>query len=246
MLTPNPRRGSQPNQRGHSHSHRESTPTADSGTPTPHGSGDAADGAATPDTNRWLQAMAANPGHSRWYAERWVKIQATGRDIFGEARLADAMAPRQADILDLGSGTGRVGGYLARAGHRVVGVDLDPYLVNVARRDWPEAEWIVGNIATASLTDASGNPRLFDLAISSGNVFTFLARSERRPALRNLALHLKPNGVGLVGFGAGRGYAFSDFFDDAAAAGLAPRFRFGTWQLGAPGDDFLVAVLVRA
>ena len=81
----------------------------------------------------WSEIVAADPGHSRRYAERWANFAAQGRDIDGEARLIDAMAPRGGRILDAGCGQGRLGGYLAGRGHRVVGVDIDPYLISVAR-----------------------------------------------------------------------------------------------------------------
>ncbi len=64
-------------------------------------------------------------------------MAAEGADLVGEARLADALAPRRAAILDAGCGSGRHAGYLHRAGHRVVGVDLDPVLVAAAEADEP-------------------------------------------------------------------------------------------------------------
>ena len=51
---------------------------------------------------------------------------AEGRDIYGEARLIDAMAERGSNILDAGCGPGRHSRYRHDAGHRVVGVDVDP------------------------------------------------------------------------------------------------------------------------
>ena len=61
-----------------------------------------------------------------------------GVDIEGEARLADALAPRQGRILDAGSGMGRVGAALVARGHRVVGVDFDPEILDQSRRTFPE------------------------------------------------------------------------------------------------------------
>ena len=70
----------------------------------------------------WMQKVAANPGHSQWYIDRFRSMAQAGKDLDGEARFIDAMAPRGARILDAGCGPGRVGGYLAAAGHDVVGV----------------------------------------------------------------------------------------------------------------------------
>lgn len=193
-----------------------------------------------PAANFWTEAVRRNPEHARGYAERWRRIQASGKDIVGEARLIDAMAPRGARILDAGCGTGRLGGYLAAAGHQVVGVDLDPHLIEVAREDHPQARWEVGNLAQLDL------PERFDLTVCAGNVLTFLAGAERRPALSRLAAHLAPGGRLVVGFGLDRGYPLGDFEADAAAAGLQLRQRFSSWELDEAADDFLVGVLHRS
>ena len=52
----------------------------------------------------------------------------------------------------------------------------------------------------------------------------------------------------MIGFGAGRGYDFEEFFTDAENAGLVVVSRFSTWDLRpfTPGADFLVAVLMLA
>lgn len=194
---------------------------------------------STPETNVWTAVTTRNPDHSANYAERWRNLERMGRDIHGEARLVDAMVERGARILDAGCGTGRVGGYLARRGHNVVGVDLDPYLIDVARTDHPLAQWHVGNLAEFTLDGAE-----FDHIVSAGNVMTFLAGSERIPALRRLGEHLAPGGRMTIGFGAGRGYEFAQFEDDLAEAGLAMQSRFSSWQLDPPSEDFLIAVII--
>ena len=190
-----------------------------------------------PDENLWSTALRRDPEHALRYAERWRRLEAAGQDIHGEARLLDAMAGRGSRILDAGCGSGRVGGYLARAGHTVTGVDLDPHLIEVARADHPEASWEVGNLAELEL------PAQFDLAVCAGNVLTFLAASERRPALARLAAHLAAEGRLVVGFGLDRGYAVEDFAADAEQAGLRLSARFGSWDLRPASEDFLVGIL---
>lgn len=203
------------------------------------------DSSPGPSANLWTEAVRGNPDHARGYAERWRRIEASGKDIYGEARLIDAMAPRAARLLDAGCGTGRLGGYLARAGHDVVGVDLDPHLIEVAREDHPGARWEVGNLAELDLRDEAGRPEQFDLQLCAGNVLTFLAGSERRPALARLAAHLAPEGRLVVGFGLDRGYDLGDFETDAEAGGLRLQQRFSTWELHPASEGFLVGVLTR-
>ena len=192
----------------------------------------------------WMQKVAADPGHSRWYIERFRAMARAGDDLVGEARLVDAMAPRGARILDAGCGPGRVGGYLAGVGHDVVGVDVDPALIEAAEHDHPGPRWLVGDLAELDLP-ARGIAEPFDVIVSAGNVMTFLAPSTRVQVLSRLVSHLKDHGRAVIGFGAGRDYEFSQFLDDAAAAGFAPDLLLSTWDLRpfADDSDFLVALL---
>jgi 2-polyprenyl-3-methyl-5-hydroxy-6-metoxy-1,4-benzoquinol methylase len=192
--------------------------------------------------NLWLQQIAANPGHSQWYIERFRTMARNGADLGGEARLIDAMVPRGARILDAGCGAGRVGGLLAAAGHVVTGVDLDPELIAAAEQDYPGPTWRVGDLAELEL------PERFDVIVCAGNVMTFVAPDTRREILRRMRVHLAGNGRVVIGFGAGRGYEFDDFHADAAAAGLADDVLLATWDLRpfGPGSDFLVALLRAA
>ncbi len=192
----------------------------------------------------WMQKVAADPGHSQWYIERFRAMARAGDDLVGEARLVDAMAPRGARILDAGCGPGRLGGYLAAAGHQVVGVDVDPALIEAAEQDQPGPRWLVGDLAELDLP-ARGITEPFDVIVSAGNVMTFVAPSTRGRVLSRLRAHLAADGRAVIGFGAGRDYEFADFFDDAADAGLVPDMLLSTWDLRpfTEGSDFLVAVL---
>jgi SAM-dependent methyltransferase len=81
-----------------------------------------------------------------------------------------------ASVLDVGSGTGRLTAALHRAGAgRVVGIDAAPEMVAAARRDHPEARFVVGDAQRMSL-DSLGEPDPFDAAFS------------------NAALHWMPHG----------------------------------------------------
>ncbi|BBX18366.1 SAM-dependent methyltransferase [Mycolicibacterium duvalii] len=196
--------------------------------------------------SHWMRKVEADPGHSQWYIERFRAMAREGADLVGEARLVDAMVSRGARILDAGCGPGRVGGYLAAQGHQVVGVDVDPALIEAAEQDHPGPRWLVGDLAELDLP-ARGVPEPFDVIVSAGNVMTFLAPSTRVAVLSRLRAHLADDGRAVIGFGAGRDYPFADFFADVATAGLTPDLLLSTWDLRPFTDDsdFLVAILRR-
>ncbi|MGY1712334.1 class I SAM-dependent methyltransferase [Geodermatophilus sp. SYSU D00758] len=187
----------------------------------------------------WVRMTEQDPGHSTAYVERFRRLAAEGFDLGGEARLVDALLPRGARVLDAGCGPGRVGAVLHAAGHRVVGVDVDPVLVAAAETDHPGPRWLVGDLAELDLGEA------FDAIVCAGNVMTFLAPTTRGTVLARLRGHVADGGRAAIGFGAGRGYPFDEFLDDARAAGWAPDLLLSTWDLRpfTDGSEFLVALL---
>ena len=192
----------------------------------------------------WTRLTEENPEHSAAYIQRFRDLAEAGQDLVGEARMVDAMLARGSRVLDAGSGTGRIGGHLADAGHQVVGVDGDPVLVGEAQQQYPGAQWLVGDLAGLDLP-AAGVDEPFHVIDCAGNVMTFLAPSTRREVLRRMRAHLLPEGRAAIGFGAGRGYEFDEFLTDARAAGWEPDLLLSTWDLRpfGPDADFLVAVL---
>jgi SAM-dependent methyltransferase len=192
----------------------------------------------------WTRLTEENPQHSAAYIQRFKNLAADGFDLVGEARLVDAMLPRGSRVLDAGSGTGRIAAHLAAVGHTVVGVDGDPELVAAAQADSPGPQYLVADLAELDLP-AQGIGEPFDLIVCAGNVVTFLAASTRREVLRRLRAHLADGGRAAIGFGAGRGYEFDDFLEDAAATGWEPDLLLSTWDLRpfTRDSDFLVAIL---
>jgi SAM-dependent methyltransferase len=176
--------------------------------------------------------------------QRFRAMAAAGADLAGEARLVDVLVPRGARILDAGCGPGRVGAFLHAAGHEVVGVDVDPVLIEAAEADHPGPTWLVGDLAELDLP-ARGIPAGFDAIVCAGNVMTFLAPSTRPEVLRRLRGHVRAEGRVVIGFGAGRGYEFATFLADARRAGLEADLLLSTWDLRPwrADADFLVAVL---
>lgn len=194
--------------------------------------------------NRWIELTERNPDHSSWYVERFRSMAAAGDDLDGEARFIDAMAARASRVLDAGCGPGRVGGRLHRAGHVVVGVDIDPVLIAAAEHDHAGPTWLVADLAELDLT-AGGITDGFDLVVCAGNVLTFLDPATRRPVLSRLAAHLRTGGRIVTGFGSGRDYSFAEFLDDIGSVGLVPDLLLSSWDLRpfTPEAGFLVAVL---
>lgn len=197
--------------------------------------------------SQWVKITEENPDHSAWYIKRFADMAAAGKDLDGEARFVDAMLPRSSRILDAGCGPGRIGSTLSALGHEVVGVDVDPVLIDEAKKDQSGPQWFVQDLAELDLP-ARGVSEGFDAILCAGNVMTFLAPSTRQEVLRRMGLHLREGGRAVIGFGAGRGYEFDEFFADAENAGLSSELKLGTWDLRplTPSSDFVVAVFGRA
>jgi SAM-dependent methyltransferase len=93
-------------------------------------------------------------------------------------------AERAGPVLDLGCGTGRVTSHLARLGHEVLGLDLDPRLI----ADLAEAE--AGDARDFELG------RHFALVLAPMQVIQLLAdQRERLACLRCVSAHLTPGGI---------------------------------------------------
>lgn len=168
--------------------------------------------------------------HSRGYADRFRQMAARGDDLQGEARLVDVLAPRGARLLDAGCGPGRHGGYLAGLGHRVVGVDIDPHLISVARADHPDATWIVSDLSRLDLT-VSGITEPFDGALIVGNVLDFVTPDRRGSVLERVAAHLRPDAFVTVGCRTDHGFTAAALDALLPDAGLDLEHRFATYDL---------------
>ncbi|MCZ4499028.1 MAG: ribosomal methyltransferase KsgA/Dim1 family protein [Marmoricola sp.] len=187
-------------------------------------------------------------GSTTGYARRFADLIADGKDVVGEARLADALVRRNARILDAGSGMGRIGAALQEAGHRVVAAEKDPELVAESRRRYPGLPVLESDLLalTADLVEPG-----VDLVVLVGNVIVLLAPETEQRLLRTLGDLLAPDGRILVGFhaygghGSARDYPFEEFAADVTASGLEVQHRFGSYELDAPSEDYVVAVLVR-
>lgn len=192
----------------------------------------------------------------RGYGVHFEALRRSGEDIEGEARLTDVLAPRKARILDAGSGMGRVGAALQERGHRVVGVDLDPELIEQSRATYPDLPVVLGRLDVLLASDLSGagQPGPFDLIVCVGSVMILLAPDTEQTVLARLRDLLTEDGRLLVGFHTNatppnsRHYSPDEFAADAAAAGLVIESRFATYDLAPydPDGEYVVNVLRRA
>ena len=186
-----------------------------------------------PPVNRWLQVAG---GRSRTYDERWAELAAEGRNIHGEADFVEGLAP--SSVLDAGCGTGRVAVELARRGVDVVGADIDPSMLEVARTKAPELSWVVADLADLDLG------RRFDAVVMAGNVMIFLAPGTEAAVVAALARHVERDGALVAGFSLEPGRLDLATYDaHAAAAGLALSERWATWDRQPyAGGDYAVSV----
>lgn len=188
---------------------------------------------------RWF--TSTDEGHSQWYVDRFRTLAAEGADLEGEARLVDAMLEPGSRVLDAGCGAGRLSGALHRRGHQVVGVDVDPLLVEAARADHPGPRFEVADLATLTLDEEP-----FDLVVSAGNVMVFLGPGTERTVLERLRDHTRPGGRVVLGFRREPDvYSYASLDRDAESVGLRLEHRFGTWHLDpfTEASDFAVSVL---
>jgi SAM-dependent methyltransferase len=104
-----------------------------------------------------------------------------------EPLVAEFLSGREPGVaLDAACGTGRFAEFLARRGHRVVGVDSSPDMLAYARRRVPDGEFRVGELDRLPLSDDSVNVVVCALAL------VHVPRLE--PVLAEFARVLRPGG----------------------------------------------------
>jgi SAM-dependent methyltransferase len=125
----------------------------------------------------------------------------------GDLDLYLALAARTGGpILELGCGTGRVAVPLAAAGHRVTAVDIDPAMLDRARRRADAAgtsgtaiggriEFVEADMLGLDLPNA-GSFRLAIIALNS--LFLLATRAAQREAFATMARHLTSGGLAVV------------------------------------------------
>jgi len=96
-------------------------------------------------------------------------------------------------VVDLGCGSGIWAAALCRGGYEVLGIDLSPAMIRLARRNAPEARYRVGSLLTTPIPPC-------DAVTSLGECFNYLfdRRNDRRGLMRlfgRVHAALRPGGL---------------------------------------------------
>jgi SAM-dependent methyltransferase len=121
----------------------------------------------------------------------------------GDLDLYLALADRaDGPVLELAAGSGRLAVPIAAAGHRVTAVDIDPAMLERARRraaaaELPDGrlEFVEADLLGLTLPDA-GSYRLAFIGLNS--IMLLPDRGRQREAFGTLARHLAPGGLAAV------------------------------------------------
>ena len=90
---------------------------------------------------------------------------------------------------------------LARRGYDLVGVDLDPAMLEGARAKAPELRFLHADLDGLDLGSSLGpNGRGFAAVVAAGNVMIFLAPGSEARVVASLGRHLEPGGLLIAGF----------------------------------------------
>lgn len=177
----------------------------------------------TPPANPWLDRPDVSGAD---YDAPYLARALAGDDVHGEAHAVLRVHPnRPFQLIDAGCGTGRIALELARHGVEVVGVDLDPRMLEQARRKAPQLTWHCADLATLDLG------RRFDVVLLAGNVMLFVTPGTEAQVVQSLAQHLAPGGLLIAGFQLDRtAYTLAEYDAAATAAGLVLQDRWSTWD----------------
>lgn len=104
--------------------------------------------------------------------------------------------PKQSTILDLGCGAGvPVDDILLKAGHSVIGMDISPEQIKLARKHCPRGEYLVGDISSLQKNEYS-----VEAVLSFYTIF-HTPRANHGSLLKILASYLNRGGLLLITMG---------------------------------------------
>ena len=153
----------------------------------------------------------------RKYAREWVALR--GEDLYEKVWLDRmlALVPAQAQILDLGCGSGKpIAAYLLAQGYTVTGVDSSETMLLMARQNFPEQTWLQADMRQFNLAQK------FD-AILAWDSFFHLTQDDQRHMFAQFARHAKLGTVLMFTSGPAHGEAIGELFGEPLYhASLAP------------------------
>lgn len=153
----------------------------------------------------------------RKYAREWVALR--GEDLYEKVWLDRmlALVPAQAQILDLGCGSGKpIAAYLLAQGCIVTGVDSSEVMLLMARQNFPDQTWIQADMRQFRLAQK------FD-AILAWDSFFHLAQDDQRQMFAQFARHAQLGTVLMFSSGPADGEAIGELFGEPLYhASLAP------------------------
>lgn len=129
----------------------------------------------------------ANQWNSELYDSKHAFVYRYGEDLI------NLLAPKAGErILDLGSGTGHLTSKIAQIGATVIGLDSSPAMVETARKNYPEIEFVLADAAEFTFSEP------FD-AIFSNAALHWVKRAE--DAIVCMTRALKNGGRLVIEFG---------------------------------------------
>jgi SAM-dependent methyltransferase len=196
----------------------------------------------------WERIARATGGadYAKKYADRFRAMAESGADIHGEATFVTGLVEPAARVLDAGCGTGRIAVRLSELGYDVVGVDVDPTMLEQAQAEAPTLDWRLADLSTLDLGET------FDVVILAGNTIPLLEPDTLAATCQRLAAHVAPAGRLVCGFGLDEAHLpagcpitpLSEVNRAMTAAGLREVELWSTWDREpfAPASGYAVTV----
>ena len=144
----------------------------------------------------------------RKYAREWVALR--GEDLYEKVWLDRllALVPAQAQILDIGCGSGKpIAAYLLAQCYTVTGVDSSETMLLMARQNFPEQTWLQADMRQFNLAQK------FD-AILAWDSFFHLTQDDQRHMFAQFARHAKLGTVLMFTSGPAHGEAIGELFGE--------------------------------
>lgn len=214
----------------------------------------------SPPPTRWSEVSSGEQTAAD-YRSRFAALEAQGADLAGEARFVASVIPPPARVLDAGCGFGRLTRILTAMGYDAVGVDADPHLIDIARAEDADTEYVHADLSTFDLSQENLSPggmstwsgtRGFRAVVLAGNVIPFLADGTLDAVIRRISAHLAPGGHIIAGYGLTRAdlpreahlVPLHEYDRALRGAGFSLQQRHASWDRRSwtVGSDYAVSV----